>query len=89
MKNIEALKNITEVSKELNIEKLVIRFWETIFKDLKPIQKTNGSRYYSLDNILYKKDLNIKNMVLISRTRKKIIGLDGFGLKIRKQIIIK
>ena len=26
MKNIEALKNITEVSKELNIEKHVIRF---------------------------------------------------------------
>ena len=41
MKNIGALKNITEVSKELNIEKHVIRFWETKFKDLKPIQKTN------------------------------------------------
>jgi GTP cyclohydrolase II len=28
-------------------------------------------------------------MILISRTRKKIIGLEGFGLKIKKQIIIK
>ncbi len=35
------------------------------------------------------KDLKIKNMILISRSRKKIIGLDGFGLKIKKQIIIK
>jgi GTP cyclohydrolase II len=28
-------------------------------------------------------------MVLVSRSRKKIIGLEGFGLKIKKQIIIK
>jgi len=28
-------------------------------------------------------------MILLSRTRKKIIGLEGFGLKIKKQIIIK
>jgi len=26
---------------------------------------------------------------LLSRSRKKIIGLDGFDLKIKKQIIIK
>ena len=57
MKNIRALKNITEVSKELNIEKHVIRFWETKFKDLQPIQKTNGRRYYSLDNILLLKKI--------------------------------
>jgi len=28
-------------------------------------------------------------MILLSRSRKKIIGLEGFGLKITKQIIIK
>jgi hypothetical protein len=28
-------------------------------------------------------------MILISRSRKKIIGLEGFGLKIKKQKIIK
>ena len=32
MKNLEALKNIAEVSKELNIEKHVIRFWEKNLK---------------------------------------------------------
>ena len=35
------------------------------------------------------KDLNVKNMILISRSKKKIIGLEGFGLKIKKQIIVK
>jgi len=28
-------------------------------------------------------------MILISRSKKKIIGLEGFGLKIKKQVIIK
>ena len=35
------------------------------------------------------KDFKIKNMILLSRTKKKIIGLEGFGLRIKKQIIIK
>ncbi len=34
------------------------------------------------------KDLNIKNMILITRTLKKVIGLDGYGIKIKKQELI-
>ena len=49
---------------------------------------TNTLRYYGFGAQIIK-DLNIRNMILISRSKKKIIGLDGFGLKIKKQIIIK
>ncbi len=35
------------------------------------------------------KDLNIKNMILITKSPKKVIGLDGYGIKITKQEIIK
>ncbi len=45
-------------------------------------------RYYGIGAQIIK-DLNVKDMILISRTKKKIIGLDGFGLKIKKQKIIK
>ena len=48
----------------------------------------NTLRYYGIGAQIIK-DLKIKNMILISRRRKKIIGLEGFGLKIKKQIIIK
>ena len=44
-------------------------------------------RYYGLGAQIIK-DHNVKNMILLSRT-KKIIGLEGFGLKIKKQVIIK
>jgi len=48
----------------------------------------NTLRYYGIGAQIIK-DLKVKNMILISRRRKKIIGLEGFGLKIIKQKIIK
>jgi len=34
------------------------------------------------------KDLKIKNMILVTRSLKKVIGLDGYGIKITKQELI-
>jgi len=35
------------------------------------------------------KSLGIKKMILVTRSRKRVIGLDGYGIKITKQEIIK
>ncbi len=35
------------------------------------------------------KSLQIRNMILVTRSRKKVVGLDGYGIKINKQEIIK
>ena len=48
----------------------------------------NTLRYYGIGAQIIK-DLKVKKMILVSRRKKKIIGLEGFGLKIMKQIIIK
>ncbi len=45
-------------------------------------------RYYGIGAQIIK-DLKVKNMILVTRSRKKIIGLEGYGLKIKKQEIIK
>jgi len=45
-------------------------------------------RYYGIGAQIIK-DLKIKNMILVSRSKKKIIGLDGYGIKIVKQEILK
>jgi 3,4-dihydroxy 2-butanone 4-phosphate synthase/GTP cyclohydrolase II len=52
------------------------------------VKSTNILRYYGIGAQIIK-DLKIKNMILVSRSRKKIIGLDGYGIKITKQEIIK
>ncbi len=48
----------------------------------------NILRYYGIGAQIIK-ELKIKNMILVSRSKKKIIGLDGYGIKIKKQEIIK
>ena len=35
------------------------------------------------------KSLNIKKMILVTRSKKRVIGLEGYGIKITKQEIIK
>ena len=35
------------------------------------------------------KALNIKKMILVTRSKKKVVGLDGYGIKITKQEIIR
>ena len=35
------------------------------------------------------KSLHIKKMILVTRSKKKVVGLDGYGIKISKQEIIK
>ena len=72
------------MSKYKNFLLLIINNKNNISKE----NSINTLRYYGIGAQIIK-DLDIKNMILVSRSKKKIIGLEGFGLKIKKQIIIK
>ena len=84
------------VSKSLKYLSKYNEFALVIIKDQKSLKQkifeetknNNILRYYGIGAQIIK-DLNIKNMILVSRSKKKIIGLDGFGIKIMKQEIIK
>ena len=73
IKSPEAFRTISEVSKDLALPQHVLRFWETKFKDIKPIKKKTGSRYYSkiqidllkkIKFLLYERKLTIKGAIL-------------------------
>ena len=86
-------KNITdntEIKKSLNSLSKYKNFLLLIINKNKKLDNNNINtlRYYGIGAQIIK-DLKVKNMILISRRRKKIIALEGFGLKIKKQIIIK
>jgi 3,4-dihydroxy 2-butanone 4-phosphate synthase / GTP cyclohydrolase II len=81
--NNKIKKNLSLLSKYKNFLLLVINN-----SDKMNNKNINTLRYYGIGAQIIK-DLKVKNMILISRSRKKIIGLDGFGLKIKKQKIIK
>ena len=82
--NNNVKKSLKVMNKFKNFLLLIINNRNNISKE----NNINTLRYYGIGAQIIK-DLNVKNMILVSRSKKKIIGLDGFGLKITKQIIIK
>jgi len=83
LNNNEIQKALKFLSKYKNFLLLIIN------NSIKTSDKNiNILRYYGIGAQIIK-DLKVKNMILISRSRKKIIGLEGYGLKIIKQKIIK
>ena len=82
--NNNVKKSLKVMNKFKNFLLLIINNKNNISKE----NNINTLRYYGIGAQIIK-DLNVKNMILVSRSKKKIIGLDGFGLKITKQIIIK
>ena len=70
------LKSVTETLKDYKNKNLATRKG-----------KDNNIRNYGIGAQIIK-DLKIKNMVLISKSPKKVIGLEGYDIKITKQEII-
>ena len=83
LENIKVKKSLNFMNKYKNYLLLVINKTTNLKDD-----NISTLRYYGIGAQIIK-DLNIKNMILISRSKKKIIGLEGYGLKIIKQIIVK
>jgi len=87
LKNSIFTKSIKYLSQFNNFALIVIKNEASNTNKIESIKSTNILRYYGIGAQIIK-DLKIKNMVLVSRSKKKIIGLDGYGIKITKQEII-
>ena len=84
LKNLKVSKSLKYLSKFTNFALIIINN-----KKIEKKEKDSAIlRYYGIGAQIIK-DLKVKNMILVSRTRKKVIGLEGFGLKIKKQEFIK
>ena len=87
----KSLLNNKEVKKNIKILSKYKSFILVIINNERNLDNNNTDftlRYYGIGAQIIK-DFKVKNMILISRTKKKIIGLEGFGLKIKRQVIIK
>lgn len=47
----DAFRSISEVADELDLPQHVLRFWESRFRDIKPMKRGGGRRYYRPDDI--------------------------------------
>jgi DNA-binding transcriptional MerR regulator len=47
----DAFRTISEVAEELDVPQHVLRFWESRFRDIKPMKRGGGRRYYRPEDI--------------------------------------
>jgi DNA-binding transcriptional MerR regulator len=47
----DAFRTISEVADDLNLPQHVLRFWESRFRDIKPMKRGGGRRYYRPDDV--------------------------------------
>jgi len=47
----DAFRTISEVADELDLPQHVLRFWETRFREIKPMKRGGGRRYYRPDDV--------------------------------------
>jgi DNA-binding transcriptional MerR regulator len=74
----KAYYRIGEVSKYLQVEPYVIRFWETEFKILKPVRATSGHRLYrkkDVDALALIRRLLYEQRFTISGAKQYLAGM--------------
>ncbi len=74
--------------KDTNKKSFSLMFKNNIKNKNKIIIQDNYIKNYGIGAQILK-SLNIKDMILVTRSKKKVISLDGYGLKIIKQEILK
>ena len=78
---------IGEVSKILEVDTYVVRFWESEFKSIKPIRTKSYQRLYrrrDLQELLLIKDLLYTERFTISGAKKQLLKMKGDRAKQEK-----
>ncbi len=85
-KSADAFRTISEVSTELDVPKHVLRFWEQRFKQLKPLKRGGGRRFYRPEDVELIKGIK----ALLNRDAYTIRGVQRIlkeqGVEIVKQL---
>jgi DNA-binding transcriptional MerR regulator len=54
----DAFRTIGELSAELGVAQHILRYWETKFPQLKPLQRAGNRRYYRADDVALARRIN-------------------------------
>ena len=74
-KSPQAFRTISEASKILSLPSHVLRFWESKFKQIKPLKRAGGRRFYRPNDILFIFGI------------KKLLHVDGLTISGVKRLI--
>jgi len=68
-KDPDALKTIGELSRELGVAQHILRYWESRFPELKPMQRAGNRRYYRPAD------------VALARRINRLLGEEGYTVR--------
>ena len=68
-KSPEAFRTIGELSADLGVAQHILRYWETKFPDLRPLQRAGNRRYYRPAD------------VALARRIHRLLGEEGYTVK--------
>lgn len=74
-KDPDAFKTIGELSTELGVAQHILRYWETKFPQLRPLQRAGNRRYYRPAD------------VALARTIHRLLGKDGYTVRGVQQLL--
>jgi len=76
-KSDQAFRTIGELASELGVPQHILRYWETRFPQLKPLQRAGNRRYYRPDD------------VALARRIHGLLNQDGYTIRGVQQLLGK
>ncbi|MBX3560996.1 MAG: MerR family transcriptional regulator [Sphingomonas sp.] len=76
-KSEHAFRTIGELSAELGLPQHILRYWETRFPQLKPLQRAGNRRYYRPDD------------VALARRIDRLLNEEGYTIRGVQQLLAK
>ena len=74
-KSEHAFRTIGELASDLGVPQHILRYWETRFTQLRPLQRAGNRRYYRPDD------------VALARRIHKLLNQDGFTIRGVQQLL--
>lgn len=76
-KSEHAFRTIGELSAELGLPQHILRYWETRFPQLRPLQRAGNRRYYRPDD------------VALARRINRLLNQDGYTIRGVQQLLAR
>ena len=76
-KSEHAFRTIGELASELGVPQHILRYWETRFPQLKPLQRAGNRRYYRSDD------------VALARRIHQLLNRDGYTIRGVQQLLAR
>lgn len=76
-KSDQAFRTIGELADELGVPQHILRYWETRFPQLKPLQRAGNRRYYRADDVALAKHIH------------RLLNQDGYTIRGVQQLLAK